>query len=167
VVRAATDFLITSQDPVGGWRYPHPRSSCVLMNSSMEQAWQLTQAAKVGLQARQLDAIERVLRQRLLGYQKTGKIFSALTGWEIATGKIKPGQAEELDALYKHPTDRDPARDYREGRASFGYSDPASLVFFPEVLAFYLKHRPAERLLAPAKAREPLGKVLSREETNK
>ncbi|NWG13555.1 MAG: hypothetical protein HXY20_08485 [Acidobacteria bacterium] len=161
VVRAVADFLADSQDPVGGWRYPHPRSSRLLLANSMEQAWQLVQADRLlGPQESHLNAIERVLRQRLHGWRKTGKVFSSLTGWELATGKVKTNT--ELYALYAKPTDRDPARDYDEGRPELGTCPPEGLVYLPEVLAFYLKHRPAARLLAPPRADEPLGKVLAR-----
>ena len=161
VVRAVADFLATSQDPIGGWRYPHPRSSYVFLNQGMEHAWQLVQADQwLGPQDKHLDAMERVLRQRILGWRKTGKILSGLTGWETAQGLIKQGS--ELNHRYARPEDRDAARDYVEGRAGFGSSPPEGLVYFPEVLAFYLMHRPASRLLAPASSSEPLGKVLER-----
>jgi hypothetical protein len=32
VIRAVADFLAASQDPAGGWRYPHPRSSYLLLD---------------------------------------------------------------------------------------------------------------------------------------
>ena len=64
--------------------------------------------------------------------------------------------------LYQRPADRDYTRDYTEGQPGFGGSSPEGLVYFPEVLAFYLKYRPASSLLAPAKDDEPLGRVLAR-----
>ena len=161
VIQAVADFLAESQDPVGGWRYPHPRSSYVIMSQGMEHAWQLAQADKfLGAQERHLEAIERVLRQRILGWRKTGQVFGGLTGWEIATGKAK--ERAELYQLYPKPADRDFRRDYTEGRAEFGSSPPEGLVYFPEVLAFYLRHRSAQRLLVPPKDDEPLGTVLKR-----
>jgi len=69
----------------------------------------------------------------------------------MATGKIK--DRTELYQLYKKPEDRDFSRDYRDGEAGFGSSAPEGLVYFPEVLAFYLQHRRASRLLAPPKTR--------------
>jgi len=66
--------------------------------------------------------------------------------------------------MYTRPADRDFARDYSEGQAGFGSSSPEGLVYFPEVLRFYLAHRPAAQLLAPPKPDEPLGKVLARVE---
>jgi len=103
-----------------------------------------------------------VLRQRIQGWLKTGKVFDGLTGWEWAMGKVK--QSSELYAMYTRPADRDFARDYSEGQAGFGSSSPEGLVYFPEVLRFYLAHRPAAQLLAPPKPDEPLGKVLARVE---
>src|SRR5207247_11066059 len=76
------------------------------------------------------------------------------------TGKVK--RAAELNTPYRRPEDRDVTRDYTEGQPGFGSAPPEGLVYFPEVLAFYLKHRPASRLLAPPKLDEPLGKVLAR-----
>jgi len=161
VVQAVADFLAESQDPVGGWRYPHPRSSSASMSQAMEHAWQIVQAGKaLGAQEKHLDAIERVLHQRVQGWLRTGQIFSGLSGWEMATGKVK--SRSELYDLYKTPADRDHTRDHSEGKPGFGGSPPEGLVYFPEVLAFYLKHRPASRLLAPLGDDEPLGKVLLR-----
>lgn len=81
-------------------------------------------------------------------------------GWEVATGQVKDQKA--LYGLYRRPGDRDFARDYAEGQPGFGYSPPEGLVYFPEALAFYLKHRPASWLLTPAREDEPLGRVLAR-----
>lgn len=161
VIQAVADFLSESQDPLGGWRYPHPRSSYMICCQAMEHAWQITQADKLlGPQERHLDAIERVLRQRLHGWKAKGTIFSGLSGWETATGKVKSGQ--ELYALYKKPEDRDFQRDYDEGSPGFGSSSPEGLVYFPEVLDFYLRHRPASRLLDPPEPGSPLDRVLKR-----
>jgi hypothetical protein len=161
VIRAVADFMAASQDPLGGWRYPHPRSSYMIVSQAIEHAWQLAQTGiHLGPQEAHLDAIERTLRQRLHGWRKTKRLFNGLTGWEIATGKIT--QQAEIYALYKRPDDRDFTRDYTEGRLGFGGSSPEGIVYFPEVLAFYLKHRSAARLLAPPREDEPLGKALAR-----
>ncbi|MBI2842244.1 MAG: hypothetical protein HYX78_02475 [Armatimonadetes bacterium] len=161
VVQAVADFLAESQDPAGGWRYPHPRSSRVLFGLATENAWQIVQADKaLGSREKHLDAVERALRQRVLGVLKTGNIPGGITGWEWATGLIKDQM--DIYKLYKRPEDRDPTRDYTEGKPFFNGAVPDNLVYFPEVLAHYLKHRPASRLLAPPKADEPLGIVLSR-----
>jgi hypothetical protein len=160
-VRAVADFLAATADPVGGWRYPHPRSSAVIVSQGLEHAWQLTQAARVlGPEPKWLDAIEMVLRARSLGWQRTGMILSGLEGWEVSTGKVK--DRKELYDLYQKPADRDATRDYTEGNPSLGSAPPEGLVYFDEVLANYLQHRPAARLLAEPKADEPLGQVLNR-----
>ena len=109
----------------------------------MEHAWQLAQAGRyLGPQERPLDAIERVLRQRLWGWQQTGRLFNGLSGWELATGKIKT--PNEIYTLYPKPADRDASRDYTEGAPEFGGSSPEGLVYLPGVLAYYLQHRSAD-----------------------
>ncbi len=161
VVKAVADFLCESQDPLGGWRYPHPRSSATMCSQAIEHAWQIVQADRaLGPDEKRLDAIERVLRQRILGWQKTRRVLSGLGGWEIATGKVKA--TSELYGLYKYPSDRNSHRDYAEGQITFGSSPPEGLVYFTDVLRHYLKHRKAESLLAPPRDDEPLGKVLLR-----
>lgn len=161
VVEAVAGFLADSQDPLGGWRYPHPRSSNLTLSQAMEHAWQIVQADRaLGTRDKHLDAVERVLRQRILGWDKTGKMFSGLGGWEAATGSIPSGG--DLQSLYAHPEDRDFTKDYTEGSIGFGGGAPEAIVYFFEVLDFYLKHRPASRLLEAPKPDEPLGIVLSR-----
>jgi len=160
-VRAVADFLASTVDPAGGWRYPHPRSSHVIIGQGLEHAWQLTQAARaLGPDSKWLDAIETVLRARILAWRRSGKILSGLEGWEVSTGKVK--NTMELYDLYKKPSDRNASRDYREGRLSYGSSPPEGIVYFEEVLGFYLQHRPTARLLAEPKPDEPLGQILAR-----
>ena len=149
-----------SQDSTGGWRYPHPRSSYLILDQAMEHAWQIVVAdGLLGPQPEHLDAIERVLRQRYHGWQAKGSILCGVAAWELVTGRVK--KPAELTRLYRHPEDRDFARDYTEGRLAFGSSQPEGLVYFPGVLAFYLKHRPASRLLTPPSNDDPLGKLLA------
>ena len=167
VITAVADFMAASQDPVGGWRYPHPLSSNVIMSQAMEHAWQISRADAVsGSKPAHLDAIEAVLRQRILGWQKTGLIYGGLTGWERLGST--PKSAAELQAIYHHPADRNRDRDYMEGRPDFGGSAPEGIVYFPDVLSYYLKHRPLSRLLTPADPKSPLGLTLQRapEKTN-
>ena len=160
-VRAVADFLAATEDPCGGWRYPHPASSHVIVSQGLEHAWQITQAARaLGPEPRWLDAIELALRSRILGWQRTGKIFSSLGAWEVATGKVKDQM--QLYDLYKKPTDRDRSRDWKEGQLGFGSSSPEGIVYFEDVLGYYLQHRPADRLLAPPQPEEPLGLILAR-----
>ncbi|MDO8585676.1 MAG: hypothetical protein Q7T82_01425 [Armatimonadota bacterium] len=161
VVQAVADFLTDNQDPLGGWRYPHPRSSLAYGELATEGAWQLAQADKaLGVQPRHLDAIERALRQRILPFRKTGTIFSALAGWEVSTGKVK--ERREVNDLYEHPESRDYTRDYDEGELSFGRCCPDGSVRFVDTLRFYAQHRPLSRLLEPPADDEPLGRVMAR-----
>jgi hypothetical protein len=87
-------------------------------------------------------------------------ILSGLEGWEISTHKVK--DRKELYDLYAKPSDRDKSRDYREGNLSYGSAPPEGIVYFEEVLSFYLQHRPSARLLASPKPDEPLGLMLAR-----
>lgn len=161
VVKAVADFLASSQDPAGAWRYPHPRSTGALAGQALEHAWQITQAAKLlGPDEAYLDAVERVLRQRFHGWLATGKVFSGYGGWELATGWVS--KSDELHRLYRKPEDRDGARDYAEGPIGFGSAPPEGLVYLTEVLEFYLRHRSLERLTVPPRPNEPLGRLLAR-----
>ena len=63
-------------------------------------------------------------------------------------------------ALYDKPDDRDPGRDYREGRLEAGGGPPEALVYFAEVLRYYLRFRPAARLLQPPEEGSPLEQLL-------
>ncbi len=161
MVSAVADFLAASQDPFGGWRYPHPQSSRIIVSQGLEHAWQLVQTSELlGPREDYLEAIERTLRQRLWIWKATGKVASNLHGWEISSGRIE--QPQEIYAMYKFPADRDASRDYREGRLALGSSSPEGLVYFSDVLRFYLRHRPAARLLDPPQPDSPLGQVLAR-----
>ncbi len=163
VIQAAAEFLCDSQDPVGAWRYPHPKSSQMIGSQAIEHAWQISLADRfLGADSRRLDAIERTLRQRILGWRKTGKVFGGIQGWEYAAGKAN--QASDIHALYQTPDERDGRRDYSEGRIGFGGSSPEGLVYFPELLRYYLRHRSGLRLLRAPRADEPLGIVLDRVE---
>lgn len=162
VVRAVADFLASTVDPAGGWRYPHPRSSGIIISQGMEHAAQIVNAADV-LEKRGehisnlLDAIETVLQARVMSYQRAGQILAGLSGWEAAEGILKDGKT--IYDLYKKPEDRDRAKDYTEGAIGMGSAPPEGLVYFDRVLAFYLKHRPAERLFH---ANPQLAQILAR-----
>ncbi len=162
VVRAVARFLTTAQDAAGGWPYPHPRSPGVNMGQGMEHARQLIVAAAC-LEKRGepidhlLDAIERTLHARILAWQRSGQFLVGVGSWEEKAGLIK--NVATWYELYKRPEDRDRSRDYSEGAVNLGSAPPEGVVYFPEVLAFYLAHRPAERLFH---ANEILGRVLDR-----
>lgn len=153
VVRAVADFLAETVDPAGGWRYPHPRSSNTLVSQGIEHAMQICRAAEA-LEERGepvenlVDAVETVLRARVLVFAKTGRVFSGLGPWEQTaglTGEGKPTLAE----TYARPEDRDATRDYTEGAIGLGWAPPEGLVYLNRVLDFYLRRRPAERLFSP------------------
>lgn len=149
VIRAVARFQAGAQDPTGGWRYPHPRSSTILIGQAMEHAAQLARAAAF-LEGRgeeitpELDAIERALQARLGGLARGNGFLDSVGGWERSTGAVAPDLS--LNDRYQHPDDRDRSRDYSEGSIGIGGTSPEGAVYFPEVLAFYLQHRPAERL---------------------
>jgi len=162
VVRAVARFLAESQDPVGGWRYPHPLSATVSVGQAMEHANQLVNAARAFEACGEpidelLDAVERVLQARILVWHKSGKLFTGLGGWEQAAGLLRGGR--RLGDLYRRPGDRPRERDYTEGAVSTGGVPPEGLVYFSQVLDFYLAHRPAERLF---NANPQLQNVLNR-----
>jgi len=162
VIHAVADFMVESQDPLGGWRYPHPCSSRMIVSQGIEHAAQLVNAASYLENqgesiSKLLDAIERVLQARILVWKKTGKIFGGLRGWEATTGLI--GDKKTIYDLYKKPGDRNRDRDYTEGSISLGGSSPEGVVYFSKVLNFYLAHRPAERLFYP---NPPLKAILER-----
>lgn len=149
VVRAVAQFLAASQDPVGGWRYPHPHSSRVIIDQGIEHAAQLCRAANALDERGEnieplLDAIERTLQARVNGFVRSGTFLSALGAWETATGAVPEGKT--IQDLYKKPADRDPLRDYTEGAIGVGGACPEGVVYFSEVLAYYLQHRNAARL---------------------
>ncbi len=161
-VRAVAEFVATTVDPSGGWRYPHPASARVLVAQGLEHAVQLCRAADA-LELRGepveklLDAVEQVLQARLLGFRRSGTFLAGLGNWEARPGALPEGQT--VYDLYAKPADRDASRDYTEGEVSVGGAPPEGLVYFGEVLAFYLRRRPAERLFA---ANPKLASVLER-----
>ncbi len=149
VVRAVAAFLAAAQDPIGGWRYPHPRSSRVIIDQGMEHAVQLARAAECLEQRGEnieplLDAIERVLQARVNGYLRSGAFLSGLGPWETEAGAVPGGKT--IQDLYRKPEDRDTRRDYTDGRVTSGDSSPEGAVYFTEVLECYLRHRDAQGL---------------------
>ena len=149
-VRAVTDFMAKAQDPAGGWRYPHPRSSRLNAAQGVEHAMQVKRSAQYLEQqgepiGKLLDVIECTLQARILVWAKSGTFFSSLQGWERSTGFLKKTGKSIYD-LYEMPEDRDPSRDYTEGSIGLGSASPDGVVYFAEILDFYLTHRPAERL---------------------
>lgn len=161
VVRAVAAFQAESQDPLGGWRYPHPQSSSMIVDQGMEHSAQLVRAAKALKQRGEhagelLDAVERALRARVLGYLRSGGVLSGLGGWEAGSGLLDD---KNIYDLYAKPADRDSSRDYLQGAINLDYASPEGLAHFFETLQFYMEKRPVERLFH---AHGPLEKVIAR-----
>jgi dienelactone hydrolase len=150
MLRGVADFMAAAIDPAGGWRYPAPESSQLLLGQAMEHAAQLVCARQALIRAGKpadhlLDAIELVLQARLNGWLRSGAVLSGVAGWERSTGLI--GAADSLTDRYALPQDRPRDQDYDLGSIGLDAGPPDALVYLPEVLAHYLMHRPAERLL--------------------
>ena len=161
VVRAVADFLARSQDPIGGWRYPHPRSAIVSCQSGKTAA--MLARAATALEKRGepvnniVDAIERVLANDVQTHAKTGMFIANLQGWEWSAGAAQA--PDDIYALYEKPEDRDPSRDYTEGAIADNIVFPDGAAHIEEALLYYLQHRPAEQLFA---ATPELSQVLER-----
>ncbi len=150
MLQGVTDFMVSVIDPAGGWRYPAPESSQLVLGQAMEHAGQLVYARQALVWAGKpadhlLDAIELVLQARLAGFIRTGAVLSGVDGWERSTGLIEA--QDSLTDRYAFPDDRSPDRDYDLGRIGLDAGPPDALVYLPEVLGHYLSYRPAERLL--------------------
>lgn len=149
MVAAVGGFLAETVDPAGGWRYPAPESSRLVPGQAMEHASQLARAAAV-LDAHDhdiapmLDAIEIVLQARVNSLARADALLNMVDGWERAAAA--PGETVNLHERYDRPGDRDRTRDYTEGAIFAGAAPPDGIVYFTEVLAYYLAHRPAEHL---------------------
>lgn len=152
-IEAVAKFLADTVDPVGGWRYPHPKSSRVLINQGLEHAHQLANACKA-LKGKTphyesyLNAIEKVLQSRILGFAYRGAVLSGLNSWEYTAGLVKSNG--NLESLYNKFEEKDYARDYSEGEITFSNSvPPEGVVYFASVLGFYISERSFENLLIP------------------
>lgn len=121
---------------------------------------QIASAARViGAKETHLDAIERMLRLRLLYWLKTGRLMVGLGNWESAC----PNPPKDLWALYDQAVERDFRRDWAEGPINdTGAASNDGLVYVPELVQFYLEHRSAARLLAPPEDGSALKQVLDR-----
>ena len=79
------------------------------MSQGIEHAWQLVQACELlGADDKYLDAIERMLRQRMWTWKESGQVLDSIAGWEISTGQIT--DPLQMYGLYHKPTDRDASR---------------------------------------------------------
>lgn len=150
-IEAVARFIAESGDPVGGWRYPHPRSPLIFIGQGIEHAHQLVTACSV-LEGKSpyfelcLDRIEAVLQSRIAGLIRNQCVLNSIGAWEYATGKFESGK--NLEEVYKTFDERDYSRDYIEGNISCtDVLPPEGVVFFASVLNYYLKHRKAEQAL--------------------
>ncbi|HOV34034.1 MAG TPA: alpha/beta hydrolase family protein, partial [Candidatus Hydrogenedens sp.] len=155
-IEAVAKYMAETVDPAGGWRYPHPRSTWIIISQGIEHAHQIANACKV-LKGKSpylelcLDAIETVLQARIAGLTLNQCVLSSLGAWEYATGKVEAGK--NLGEIYKKFDERDYTRDYTEGQVTCGdYVPPEGVVYFSSVLDYYLQNRNASNVLSPKKA---------------
>ncbi len=150
-IEAVARFLAESGDPVGGWRYPHPRSPLICIGQGIEHAHQLVTACSV-IKGKSpyfetcLDRIEIVLQARIAGLLRNNCVLNSIGPWEYASGEFDTNK--NLEEVYKTFDERDYSRDYTEGNISCtDVLPPEGVVFFTSVLGYYLKHREPNRLL--------------------
>ena len=140
-VLALNDWMARVQQPGGGWGYPHPAAAGARWN--LEYTHGILLAYEVEPKAAYLDAAARILRPTVQLCELHGWPASGLNPWEFAA-RINLHQRQER---YKLATDRDPSRDYTEGRLTFGRS-PDDAVHFQVVLRDYLRWRDEASLFA-------------------
>jgi hypothetical protein len=131
---ALNDWMARVQQPGGGWGYPHPAAAGALW--SLEYTHGILLAHGVSPRKEYLEAAARILRPITQLCQLHGWPASGLDPWEFRA-KINVHQRQEL---YQRASDRDPMRDYEEGRVRFGWT-PDDAVYFQVVLRDYLAHR--------------------------
>ncbi len=137
---ALNDWMARVQQPGGGWGYPHAAAAGLTWN--LEYVHGLLLAYQVAPKAEYLAAAARNLRPIVQLCAIHGWPASGLDPWEAAAG-IGPEQRQQR---YRLASDRDPARDYEQGRIRFGQS-PDQVVYFQVVLRDYLEHRGEQSLL--------------------
>jgi len=149
-VRSLAFFLADSQDPLGAWRYPHPKSPRILISLAGETAMQIARGAEI-IQAHGeesieplCDAIERTLRLYAVMYDRSGSFAGRLGGWEKVTAGLL-NKKNDIYHLYSNPEDRNSSRDYMEGPIAMeNHID--GFIHLYEAIDFYLRHRSANCL---------------------
>ncbi|MBD3293147.1 MAG: hypothetical protein GF393_09500 [Armatimonadia bacterium] len=132
---ALNDFMVRSQQPGGGWGYPHAAAAGLSWNP--EKVHGIMMAYDVAEpKDSYLDAVAKNLRPIVQLAELYGWPASGLNPWEFAAG-INAHQRQER---YELATDRPAMRDYEEGQVKFGRS-PDSTVYFQVLLRDYLHHR--------------------------
>ncbi len=131
---ALNDFMAESQQPGGGWGYPHPAAAGLSWNA--EYVHGIMMAYEVEPKTEYLDAAAKNLRPTVQLAELYGWPASGLNPWEFKAGI----DVHERQERYELATDRDAMRDYEEGQVKFGRS-PDQTVYFQVVLRDYLEHR--------------------------
>ena len=139
-ILALNDWMSRVQQPGGGWGYPHPATAGPQWN--LEYVHGLLLAHEVAPRPEYLDAVARNLRPIVQLGALHGWPASGIIPWEDAA-KIGPAERQKR---YRLAADREPARDYTEGRVRFGRG-PDNTVYFQVVLRDYLRHRNEASLL--------------------
>lgn len=133
-ILALNDWMARVQQPGGGWGYPHPATAG--LGWRLEYVHGLMLAHGIEPKPEYLDAAARNLRPTIQLCALHGWPASGINPWEDAA-KIGP---QERQKRYRLATDRDPTRDYEEGRITFT-QNPDNAVYFQVVLRDYLTHR--------------------------
>ncbi len=139
-ILALNDWMARSQQPGGGWGYPHSATAGLSWN--LEYVHGLLLAHEVASKPEYLDAVARNLRPIVQLGALHGWPASGINPWEGAA-KI---DAQQRQQRYRLAKDRDALRDYDEGQIRFGQS-PDNAVHFQVVLRDYLGHRDEASLL--------------------
>jgi hypothetical protein len=147
---ALNDWMAGVQQPGGGWGYPHPATAG--LGWRLEYIHGMLMAHEVSPHPQYLDAAARNLRPMIQLCSLHGWPASGIAPWEEAA-KINP---QERQRRYRLANDRDPTRDYTEGRILFT-QNPDNVVYFQVVLRDYLAHRDEASLL---ETDEMLAKIL-------
>jgi len=151
-ILALNDWMARVQQPGGGWGYPHPATAGAAWN--LEYVHGLLLAYEVAAKAEYLDAAARNLRPTVQLCALHGWPASGLDPWEFGA-RI---DADQRQQQYRLAADRDPARDYAEGRIRFGRG-PDNTVYFPVVLRDYLRQRSEASLLEADEIMEQLKRL--------
>ena len=136
---ALNDYMVRTQQPGGGWGYPHPAAAGMSWNP--EYVHGIMMAYEVEPKTEYLDAVTKNLRPIVQLDELYGWPAAGLNPWEYAAGI----NLQERQERYKLATDRPAMRDYDEGQVKFGRS-PDQTVYFQVLLRDYLHHRSEESL---------------------
>ena len=156
-ILALNDWMARVQGPAGGWGYPGPTTAGPRWYIEYVHGMMLAYAIEP--KDAYLDAVARDLRFKLLVLEHRGDVPSRLEPWESVAGI----DARKRQQMYKLGTDRDPSKDFTDGRLRFGHS-PDGTVYFQQVLREYLKHRDEASLFETNEILEQIKKLPASEE---